>query len=207
MRDASAYQTDKIATGLLREYERVLTPVADLPLSVLELGVLAGGSLLWMDDFLTHPRARITGVDIDLTSGQRIGAAIPVGLFSPRVRLVEGNQADRGLLGDLIESRGPFDLVIDDASHEPTPTRAAFDVLWPAVMPVGVYVIEDWALELRGDGSYPESVGMAALVFGLVRESQRLGIARARLYCQGPRCTSLAVFTKGGGIADGVHEV
>ena len=42
----------------------------------------------------------------------------------------------------------PLDLVIDDASHLLDPTRSSFNVLFPLLRPGGVYVIEDWGVDL-----------------------------------------------------------
>ena len=39
--------------------------------------------------------------------------------------------------------------MIDDASHLLDPTRSSFDVLFPLLRPGGVYVIEDWGVDLR----------------------------------------------------------
>jgi hypothetical protein len=41
-----------------------------------------------------------------------------------------------------------LDLVIDDASHLLGPTRSSFNVLFPLLRPGGVYVIEDWSVDL-----------------------------------------------------------
>ena len=42
----------------------------------------------------------------------------------------------------------PLDLVIDDASHVLDPTRSSFNVLFPLLRPGGVYVLEDWGVDL-----------------------------------------------------------
>ena len=61
------------------------------------------------------------------------------------------DQADatalRGIVTDEFADE-PLDLVIDDASHVLDPTRASFNVLFPLLRPGGVYVVEDWALDL-----------------------------------------------------------
>jgi len=38
---------------------------------------------------------------------------------------------------------GPYDLIVDDASHSPEHQKQAFEWLWPAVRGFGYYVIED----------------------------------------------------------------
>ncbi len=39
--------------------------------------------------------------------------------------------------------------MIDDASHLLDPTRSSFNVLFPLLRPGGVYVVEDWELDLN----------------------------------------------------------
>ena len=64
------------------------------------------------------------------------------------------DQADAPALRRIVadEFAGePLDLVIDDASHVLDPTRASFNVLFPLLRPGGVYVIEDWTVDLDFD--------------------------------------------------------
>jgi hypothetical protein len=54
--------------------------------------------------------------------------------------------------------------VIDDASHLLDPTRASFNVPFPLVRPGGVYVIEDWSLDLILDRQMSEDPAFASRV-------------------------------------------
>merc|ERR1712113_669433 len=58
-----------------------------------------------------------------------------------------GSQNDAEFLRQLVQSvadKGAFDLIIDDASHNPTLTLQSFQLLWPALNPMGGrYMIED----------------------------------------------------------------
>lgn len=42
----------------------------------------------------------------------------------------------------------PIDLVVDDASHIYTPSRATFEALFPMIQPGGRYILEDWRASL-----------------------------------------------------------
>lgn len=57
-------------------------------------------------------------------------------------------QADHERMRAAIASdlgSAPVDAIIDDASHEYSPTKAAFETSFPFLRAGGVYIIEDWA--------------------------------------------------------------
>jgi hypothetical protein len=60
-----------------------------------------------------------------------------------RVHVIQGSQVDDRLLADIVAHHGPFDIVIDDASHIPALTNRSFEILFPLLADGGVYVIED----------------------------------------------------------------
>ncbi len=92
---------------------------------VLELGVDHGGSLQLWKRYFGHG-AEIIGVDID-----------PEAMFEEsQITTVCTDQTD-----PTIAASGPFDIVIDDGSHNPEHQVASFDILWPRC--TGVYLIED----------------------------------------------------------------
>jgi cephalosporin hydroxylase len=95
--------------------------------SVIELGVLHGGSLRAWRDYL--PGAVVTGVDI-----------VPISDVGEGITLVQGDAALPGIL-PLLPLRA--DLIIDDASHRLEHQAASFDLLAPRLSPGGAYVIED----------------------------------------------------------------
>lgn len=123
---ASYFRTDKIYYhGYFPEYVKIageLDPAA----KVCEIGVHEGESLrMWQSLF---PLGEVTGVDNN-----------PEAVFPGGVRKVIAEQDDPELA--LL---GPFDLIVDDASHDGVLTRKTFDILWPQVNPGGFYVVEDW---------------------------------------------------------------
>lgn len=123
------FTTDKVRLGYLPTY---LGLAAELGTAarVVEVGVLDGDSLvMWQSLF---PEGTIVGVDHNAL------ARWPEGT----VRVVVG-QNDAALPG-MVAEYGPFDLIVDDASHEGALTRRTWDLLWPLVAPGRYYVIEDW---------------------------------------------------------------
>jgi hypothetical protein len=112
-------------------------------LRVLELGVSSGASLLTWRDFL--PNAIVVGIDI---------AEPPVRVQGQsRIHVLCGAQDDPMILDRAAAlAGGPFDLIIDDASHIGYITKRSLGYLFPRhLSPGGCYVIEDF-----GTGFLPE---------------------------------------------------
>jgi len=134
----SYFNTDKIYRhGYFPSYVK-LASVLGPRVRVLEIGVENGESLrMWQSLF---PLGDITGVDISSD------ATFPAGTR----RIIASQTSPR--LAEL----GPFDLIVDDASHDGKLTRETFDLLWSRVAPGGYYVVEDWfiGIERYIDGSY-----------------------------------------------------
>lgn len=128
---ALRHGTDKASThhNYTPHYEQYFAAHRNEPLSLLELGVYKGASLrAWRDYF---PNATITGVDI-----------------SPPVEVegcvvFQGSQDDAEFLDHLARHTGPYDIIVDDASHLSSLTIHSFEILYPHLKPGGIYVIED----------------------------------------------------------------
>jgi hypothetical protein len=150
------YDTDKIPNEYLERYDPVLEPWVNKKITLLEIGVHKGGSLLlWRDYF---PLGTIVGVDIKLPTD-----------FGPseRIRLFEGNQADPHFLNQVSEEVAPegFDIVIDDASHIGELTKIAFWHLFQNhLKPGGLYVIEDWGTGYWDD--WPDGKSLDIKAYG-----------------------------------------
>jgi hypothetical protein len=128
----SYIETDKIEPhGYFREYLRIAADIGPFG-KVCEIGVYQGESLrMWQSLF---PLGQVTGVDND-----------PAATWHPGTVRVVKDQDDPALA-----ELGPFDLIVEDASHLGALSRRTFDILWSRVNPGGYYVIEDWYVGLPG---------------------------------------------------------
>lgn len=128
----SFIETDKIEPhGYFQEYLRIAAEIGPFG-KILELGVYQGESLrMWQSLF---PLGEVTGVDNN-----------PGATWTPGTVKVVKDQDDPSLAW-----LGPFDLIVEDASHDGELSRKSFDLLWSRVKPGGYYVIEDWYVGLPG---------------------------------------------------------
>ncbi len=125
-------------------YDLIFSDYRDQAIHLLEIGLAAGGPevgndaerrvdspsvQMWLQYF---PRAHITGFDVSNFAH----------LEAPRFSFLRG---DCGNTADLeaVARRGPFDIIIDDASHASYHQQLCFAVLFPRLAPGGLYVIED----------------------------------------------------------------
>jgi SAM-dependent methyltransferase len=145
---AAGYDTDK-SRLYLRNYAAHFSRY-DSSVNLLELGIFHGGSLLmWRDHFLA---GNIVGLDIN---------EVKISDESGRIKVYMGRQEDIAVLDRIGKETGPFDIVIDDASHIAAPTKASFWHLFDRYLkPGGMYVIEDWRVGYWGNwadgGQYGE---------------------------------------------------
>jgi len=144
-------------------YHQLFAPVRDRPIRLLEIGVggyqdadRGGQSLaMWRDYF---PQGQITGIDIQ-TKALALG---------PRVAVLRGSQIDADFLAEVVATRGPFDIIIDDGSHRNEHVVESYGLLLPTMAAGGLYVSEDvqTAFFPRFGGSLdleaPNSVGYFA---------------------------------------------
>jgi hypothetical protein len=131
------YGTDKASSGhnYLHFYERLFAPLRDKPITFLEFGLGSNAMpslTMWRDYF---PVANIIGVDDD--------ASKCINLKYERILALVGDQGERAFLENLVRTRGPFDIVLDDAGHSKEHQLLSFEVLRGHINPGGFYVIED----------------------------------------------------------------
>lgn len=84
---------------------------------------------MWRSYF---PNAEIVGVDIQEKED----------IDECRIRFLQCDQSNRDDL-DRISLLGPYDVIIDDGSHDQEHILLTFDVLYSSLSPGGLYVIED----------------------------------------------------------------
>lgn len=133
---AQTGNSDKCAWhhGYTATYEHMFAPLRDAPVRLLEIGVESGKSISMWDKYFDHPDTIIVGVDINLWCD-----ISP----SPRVKLFLVDATDEVSLLGAVSKTAPFDIVIDDGSHEIADQKKSFRSLWPLVAPGGYYIIED----------------------------------------------------------------
>jgi hypothetical protein len=114
-------------------YDRYFAGLQGKPVTMIEIGVGGGGSLeLWRGFF--GPDATIFGIEFHPERAK---------LFDPPNQVRQGTQTDPAFLRAVLEETGPPDIILDDGSHIASHQLASFRVLWPALKPGGLYVIED----------------------------------------------------------------
>lgn len=141
---------------------------------VLEVGVNAGSSLRMWEEYF--PLAQIVGFDIRrdvLFSSGRISC----------------HYADQGnpfsLLSAVeVSGDGPFDLIIDDGSHEGAHQILTAETLLPFMAAGGVYVIEDIEIDCRPDLLAGRITLPAGFSWRPVECGVGIGKARCRPGCQ-----------------------
>ena len=100
---------------------------------VMEIGVYYGGSLqMWKHYF--GPQAHIYGVDINPTCRQ---------FEEEQVRVLVGDQADRGFLRSVRAEIPRVDILIDDGGHRMDQQIITFKELFPHISEDGIYLCED----------------------------------------------------------------
>jgi hypothetical protein len=136
----SHFRSDKHMPGLHqygRLYANSFRPFRYRPIKFLEVGIggyredIGGRSLLaWQAYF---PFATIVACDIEPREF----------LSSARTRIYQLDQSSRDELAALRGKEAPFDIILDDGSHQSAHQLITFAGLFDAVRPGGLYVIED----------------------------------------------------------------
>lgn len=126
----SIVASDKQQHGIWDLYHLMLDYLTETPVNVLELGVYRGESLNYLANMFKHKESAIFGVDITPPEIQLL----------PKVSFIHTGQ-DNPKLAQVLPA---LDIIIDDASHDPTLTIRSFELLYPKVKPGGWYIIEDW---------------------------------------------------------------
>jgi hypothetical protein len=118
-------------------YQTVFGPRRADCLRILEIGVLGGSSLRLWKRYFTHPETVIVGVDI-------LPECIEFDAPNDGIRVRIGSQADAEFLKRVVGEFGPFDLIIDDGSHQSSHMIASFNHLFAdGLKDSGIYFVED----------------------------------------------------------------
>ncbi len=114
-------------------YDRHFSKFREKEVTVLEIGVYKGGSLeLWRDYF--GSKCKVYGIDINPACKE---------YESEQIEVLIGSSEDREFLKEVTEKIPKIDIVIDDGGHTMNQQIVAFEELYPAISPDGVYLCED----------------------------------------------------------------
>lgn len=104
------------------------------PINILELGVREGGSLQMFREIF--PQAKIVGIDV-----QRKCKLLEI---DNDFKIYIGSVDDQKFLKNVCEKEGPFDIIVDDCSHQWKHQLIALQTLFPYLNnDDGCYLIED----------------------------------------------------------------
>jgi len=115
-------------------YENQFHHLQNEEINMLVIGVFNAGDLFsWRKYF---KNSRIIGIDIDPYC-KRFNDP------TENVYIEIGDQSDKDFLLSINNKYGPFNIIIDDGSHENYATITSFKTLFPLLNNEGIYVIED----------------------------------------------------------------
>lgn len=126
------YHTFKGET-YLDVYEKYFSKFKNKPIRFLELGVRDGASIRIWDEYFANSEL-ILGIDIMDRCRQFATNSIHIEI---------GSQGDEQFIKRIIETYGPFDIILDDASHINDLSLKSFNLLNNYVRDGGFYIIED----------------------------------------------------------------
>lgn len=127
--------TDKYwVHGYTQVYDKLFDDLRLKKIKILEFGALRGASLrMWHDAF---PKAWVYGVDKNKTRHKEFTQGLK------RIKVFIGRQENINFI-NKIKKHGPFDIIIDDCSHDPNFQWNLFKEMWESVAKAGYYIIED----------------------------------------------------------------
>lgn len=99
---------------------------------MLEIGVLDGASLRMWEEFF--PLADIFAIDVDAACAAHASARTTVDIM---------DQGNKTALQAYAARESCFSLIIDDGGHRMKQQILSFEVLFPTLLPGGMYVVED----------------------------------------------------------------
>lgn len=166
------YGTDKGIWGYHPFYETIMGPVRMDVKKVLEIGIcghrdipnnVVGASLFcWKDYF---PNAMIYGVDYDSRF-----------VFNDQQRIITrcADAYNEVQMHEVMEQfGGDFDMIVDDAVHDPIPQAQLFNFLMPYLREGGAYFMEDFC-------PYKMASNTSAEFFGLLNGARAIEAGRGK---------------------------
>ncbi len=127
-------------------YDTFFSKFKNRKIRFLEIGVYKGGSMqMWKEYF--GKGSTIVGIDIDDSCKE---------YEEEHVHICIGSQADREFLEQVSKEYGPFDIILDDGSHQMEHQIITFETLFPLLKENGIFICEDChcAYSARYGGAY-----------------------------------------------------
>jgi hypothetical protein len=121
-------------SSYLPYYDELFIGLAEKPIRLLEIGVQNGGSLETWSTFFFGAE-KIVGCDIDNRCKQ-------LNFSDPRISVLVGNANSDEIYRKLV-TQGPFDVIIDDGSHDSKDIIVSYVNYFQMLRPGGIYVVED----------------------------------------------------------------
>lgn len=120
-------------TNYFQIYDELLLKFVGLPITLLEIGILDGGSLFMWRDFLGDS-ARIIGVDLnpEATKWREHGFEIFI-----------GDQSNPDFWKDLYDEIGDIDILLDDGGHRNDQQLATVHCSLANIRDTGLIIVED----------------------------------------------------------------
>lgn len=120
-------------TSYFHVYEKLLSPLRGMPVTLVEIGVLNGGSLFMWRDFL-GPSARIIGVEFNPDAERWKAHGFEIFI---------GDQSDPTFWSSILPSIGEIDVCIDDGGHSNLQQIVTTALVTPYVKDGGMLIVED----------------------------------------------------------------
>lgn len=116
----------------IETYEEIFNSKSISDISILEIGVYEGHSLMMWSEFFEN--SKIYGIDINI---DKIKFTFPT-----NVTLIHSD-INSPTLHKTELFNAEFDYIIDDGSHNLSDQIKSYHLLWPKLKKGGVYIIED----------------------------------------------------------------
>jgi hypothetical protein len=114
-------------------YDRHFARFRGKPVTVLEIGIFQGGSLLMWKNYFGE-KVKIYGIDIDPRCKE---------FEEENIKIFIGSQSDRKFLQEVKNAIPAVDILIDDGGHYMNQQIVTFEELFDHVKDNGVYLAED----------------------------------------------------------------
>lgn len=177
------YDSDKNSRfhNYCRQYEGIMRDYRTKNISFLELGVFNGESIkIWREAF---PNAKCI-VGIDINPECKIYENVDKSIF------VEiGDATNSKFLKYINDKYGPFDIILDDASHTNKDVILSFEELFPLMNDSGLYIVEDTCVynhSLHIDHNYPNHLVYFGQYFPYLNQWRYYSTEGIKDNCQDP---------------------